>query len=238
MAVNILIVEDEFIISQDLEDTLLNLGYHVEVIASNYKDALLALEAKKIDIALLDVNLNDEKDGIDIATYIKEKINIPFIFITSNADKNTVERAKETTPNGYIVKPFNKDSIYTTIEMALSNYVAKIKKSDTEPTIIIKDGTTKFQLNWKDILFVKSEGNYIAIVTENKKHLIRNSLKDFSATIPFKHFIKIHKSYIVNTNYLKAIHSAYININEHEIPIGREFKEAFLLFINQNKQQL
>lgn len=234
MAVTILIVEDEFIIAQDLEETVTQLGYEVISNVSNYNDAIYVLGKNTINIALLDVNLNDKKDGIDIAHYINDNMKIPFVFITSNADKTTVDRAKQTNPNGYIVKPFNKDAIYTTIEMALANFYqlpTQTKKEDE--SFYIKDGTTSVQLHWKHVLYVKSEANYIAIVTESKKYLIRKSLKEFISTIPHQILIQAHKSFVINTKAIKEIHSNYVMIKDTEIPIGREFKEAVLALVNK-----
>ncbi len=238
MATRILVVEDEFIIAEDISDTLRSLGYVVVGNATNYYEAVKFMDEKTTDLVLVDINLGNKKDGIDVAESIKEKYKLPFIFITSHADKTTVERAKHTIPNGYLVKPFNKNDLYTGIEIALSNFITQsfplVIETTDEPanTVFIKDGTTFIKIKHTDIWFVKSDGNYISIQTPQKKYLIRKTLKEFGSTLPPETFFQVYKSYIVNLNHIHSIHSDHIVIKDQEIPLGREFKEAFLKKVN------
>jgi DNA-binding NarL/FixJ family response regulator len=121
-AIRILIVEDEPLIAENIAMYLDNHDFTVSGIAYDDEEALQELKSNPPDAALLDVNLESVKDGIDIAEYINENNRIPFIFLTSYSDKTIVERAKRTNPSGYIVKPFNEQTLYTTLEIALSNF--------------------------------------------------------------------------------------------------------------------
>ncbi len=230
---NILIVEDEFIIAEDTSETLQQLGYNVVGNVRNYDSAIEALTTQSVDIALIDINLGEEKDGIDVGTTIRETFDLPFIFLTSHADKTTVERAKHLKPNGYLVKPYNKKDLYTSIEIALANFSKKPETiSSEEPSskdaIFIKEGTGFTKLKFEDIWFVKSDGNYVSIKTAQKKHLIRKTLKELGLTLPGDLFFQIHKSHIINLSYIDSVHSDYVMVKQQEIPIGREFKEPFL----------
>lgn len=89
------IVEDEMIIALGISDALKDLGYEVATIANNYTQALEIIEAEQPDILLLDIQLSGHKDGIDLALKVKKDFQIPFIFLTANADVATVERAKD-----------------------------------------------------------------------------------------------------------------------------------------------
>ncbi len=128
--INILIVEDEPIIAEDIATTLRNADYEVGNIAYSKEDVLEELTKSKTDLILLDINLDGEQEGIDIAKIIKEKYNIPFIFLTSYSDRATVDLAKATEPCGYIVKPFSEASLFTTIEIALVNFAQRMKASN------------------------------------------------------------------------------------------------------------
>jgi DNA-binding response OmpR family regulator len=75
---------------------------------------------------LLDINLNDTKDGIDLAEKINELFQLPFIFLTANSDSATIERAKKVKPNAYLVKPFNKDELYAAIEIVFNNHKSNV----------------------------------------------------------------------------------------------------------------
>ena len=122
MSLRILIVEDEPIISDDIESTLISNHYDVAGKAYSSTHALDMLMNRYPDLVLLDIAIKGDKDGIDIATIIREKYHIPFIFLTSFSDKVTLERVKPTMPYGYIVKPFKDRDIVTSIEMAMYRF--------------------------------------------------------------------------------------------------------------------
>jgi DNA-binding NarL/FixJ family response regulator len=122
--ISILIVEDEPLIAKNISMYLNNNDYEVAAIAYDPEEALLFLKRHSPDFAILDINLESEKNGIDIAGYINKNNFIPFIYLTSYSDKETIEKAKQTNPSGFIVKPFNEKTLYATIEIALSNHAA------------------------------------------------------------------------------------------------------------------
>ncbi|MFY8089662.1 MAG: response regulator transcription factor, partial [Chitinophagaceae bacterium] len=120
--IKVLIVEDDPLIAIDIEQILNNLNFRVSGTAYNPEDALLSLKNNTPDIVLLDVNLDSDKDGIDVAEIINEKYQLPFIYLTAHADKTTLERAKKTKPAGYIIKPFDERDLLAGIEIGLYNY--------------------------------------------------------------------------------------------------------------------
>ncbi|MFT7436486.1 MAG: DNA-binding LytR/AlgR family response regulator, partial [Psychromonas sp.] len=182
----ILLVEDELIIAADMEDMLSEMGYEVLDTAMDFEEAIKILQNETPDLILLDVNLGGKKDGIDLAEEINKTFQIPFIFTTSYSDGPTIERAKKVNPINYLVKPFKREQLFTTIEMAMLNLANTPKKEEEgEEQLIIKDALfikekyryTKLPLD--DILWLKSEGNYVEIHLAEKKELIRMSLSHF-----------------------------------------------------------
>jgi len=117
MAIKILIVEDEPLISEELDFILSKEGHQIVGRAYNGLDALDMLFTRKPQLVLLDIMLSHAMSGLDIAKIIKEKYNIPFVFITSFSDKDTLQSARSLFPAGYIVKPFKKKDIIATIEI-------------------------------------------------------------------------------------------------------------------------
>jgi two-component system, LytTR family, response regulator len=234
--VKILIVEDELIVSMEISDLLEELGYEVLKTVTNYEDAVSCLKIEEPDIALLDIQLEGEKDGIDLAQYIKENMNMPFIFLTSLADPRTINHAKTLNPNAYLVKPFNQDDLYTSIELAVYNFnnTGNEKIEGKSEKLLIKDaffvkGTNLFhKVRFSEIMFVKSEHVYVEIYTVDKKrHLVRSSMGNFKDSLP-ENFYQIHRSYTINLDYLDSINSLYVKIKEHEIPIGRAYRNQLL----------
>ncbi|MBK8504855.1 MAG: response regulator transcription factor [Saprospiraceae bacterium] len=127
--IRVLVVEDEPLIAEDIRETLDNIDFEVSGVAYDSDVALYELSSNTPDIVLLDINLGSDIDGIDIAEIINRKYQIPFIYLTSYADRSTVDRAKHTRPMGYIVKPFDERDLFTTLEIALFNF------SQTQPKI-------------------------------------------------------------------------------------------------------
>ena len=121
----ILIVEDEPVIAENISMYLDNADFEVIGIAYDSLEAKDQLITNTPDAAILDVNLESEEDGIDIAGYINEKFQLPFLFLTSYSDKETLERAKKVKPSGYIVKPFNEKTLLASLEIAISNFTAE-----------------------------------------------------------------------------------------------------------------
>jgi DNA-binding LytR/AlgR family response regulator len=118
----ILVVEDESIVAKDIQRTLEKLGYEVPATASSAESAFQKLEEVEPDLVFLDIKLKGEKDGVHIAEHIKDRYDIPVVFLTSFVDQDTIDRAKVTEPYGYLVKPFNEGDLKTTVEMALFKF--------------------------------------------------------------------------------------------------------------------
>lgn len=121
----ILIVEDEAIIAQNIAVYLNNSDFVVSGIAYDDEEAMFQLKQNAPDAVILDINLDCETDGIELAAYINKYSHIPFLFLTSHADKDTLESAKKVEPWGYIVKPFNEKTLVATLEIALSNFAQR-----------------------------------------------------------------------------------------------------------------
>jgi CheY-like chemotaxis protein len=115
----ILIVEDEAIVSLDIKRTLTNAGYEVCHVAASAEDALRSMESALPDLVLMDIHIKGKTDGVETAEKIRQKFQVPVIFVTAHADNATLERAKSAQPFGYIVKPISKLSLTSTVEIAL-----------------------------------------------------------------------------------------------------------------------
>ncbi len=118
----ILVVEDEGLVAQDLKRTLEGLGYEVPAIASTGEAAITKAEETRPDLALMDIVLRGEVDGVNAAEQISNRCDIPVVYLTSHADNDTLQRAKTGEPFGYILKPFDEKELHSVIEMALQKH--------------------------------------------------------------------------------------------------------------------
>ncbi len=126
-SLNILIVEDDPIIAEDLYSLLTTHDYKVSDVVHNGPDALDALINKQPDFGILDIHLGGGMTGIDVAEVIHNKYHIPYIFLTSFDDEETLSAAQAHGPYGYLVKPFQDRTLLTTIKIAQTNYLSTKK---------------------------------------------------------------------------------------------------------------
>lgn len=217
----ILIVEDQLIITMDLEYMLEELGYDICGVCTNYDDAIFAIKTTKPDLILVDIILYGEKTGIDLAHEINNTYHIPFIYLTSHADRSTIDAAKSTNPAGYIVKPFNRNDVYASIEIALN----QVESREENQSIFLPDGKHKTKIAMDDMIYAHAEGNYTTFITTNKKIVLRKCLKEVAETIlTNKKFVRIHKSYLINTDAIRARSASNILLNNGEnLPLGRAY---------------
>ena len=247
--IKILIVEDNVIIADDMQSMLEEIGYEIVDNVIVYEQAEEVLRTKQVDLVLIDIILASDKTGIDLGKHIRENYDIPFIFVTSNSDRATVENAKTVQPNGYLVKPFEQQDLYTSIEIALSNFVQSKQRpvssqassqqeamvsngSVLKNSIFVKKQHLYYRIQFEDILFIKADNVYLEVNTKDKKFLVRSPLKDYLTKLPQDKFYRAHKSYIVNVDHIDAINSKDIMINNTLIPISKDFKEFIISAMN------
>lgn len=229
--IKILVVEDEVIIADNICDILEELGYEALFPVISYAQAVESLERNQPDMVLLDIQLSGSKDGIDLAWKIKEDYDIPFIFLTSNADKITIDRAKQVSPPAYLVKPFNKDDLYSSIEIAFFNYEKTSVRNNSaviQDAIFIKQKSAFFKVYFSEIVYIKSDHVYLEIhLSNNKSILVRDSLNDYIHKLTSR-FFRLHRGYIINLDHLENIENNFVTVSGSVIPIGKKYREQLL----------
>lgn len=140
----VIIVEDDEITSLNLNMSLQKHGYSVVAMCDNPEQAKNKIETHNPDILIIDISLQEASDGIELVKSVKEKHNVPFIYLTSYSDESTINQAKQTEPYGYIVKPFDPNSLHATIQMALFKFqVENERKADINSLKVDKTNLEK-----------------------------------------------------------------------------------------------
>src|SRR5438552_8942313 len=116
---SVLIVEDERIVAKDLQQTLAGMGYDPFAIASSAEEAIARAAERCPDVVLMDIRIKGKRDGIETASLLKERFDVPVIYLTAHADQATLERAKRTEPGGYLVKPVKVAELRGAIEISV-----------------------------------------------------------------------------------------------------------------------
>ncbi len=232
-----LIVEDEMIIGANISLQLTNLGYDVMGIVPRGEEAIQFLKEKQPDMILMDINLKGKLDGVETAEIIHQEYDIPIIYITANADEVNFNRAKSTKPQAFISKPFKKIDLQRAIELALSRIgdveqkqvlSQEIKPFVLSDSIFVKDHERMVKIVISDILYVEAERNYCRIHARNKEYLLVMTLKDLDEKLPGQHFIRIHRSYIINISKIDEIGTTYVVVAQKSIPFSKGYREELL----------
>lgn len=213
----ILIVEDEVFIAEELSAILKELNYEVTEIAFNAESAIESLNSNPPDLAILDIRMNGENQGFKIAKYINENLDIPFIFLTSFSDERTVVEASLLKPSAYVLKPFSDADIFSTLSIVFQSFQAGARN------ITIKIGRDSIVLDPEEILWIKSDDNYVELRTEDKRHLVRSTIDGFIEKYSLNNFIRAHRSYAVNIAKIESMNSKQMIINGVEIPISKKY---------------
>ncbi len=239
---NILIVEDESIVAKDIQHSLKKLGYTVVEICSNGEDAIRIVEELKPSLVLMDIMLKGEMTGIEAASHIREKYNIPVIYLTAYADESTLSKAKVSEPYGYIIKPFKEIDLHTSIEMAIYKHeketdlkkerdflysIVENKESKDKDMIFVKSNSRQVKVKSEDIYFVEALKDYVVVNTENAKFTIHSTMKEIEKKLSAQDFIRVHRSFIVRIDKIVAIETPNLILEKDKksIPIGGSYKD-------------
>lgn len=238
--IKILIVEDEMIIAANIAMQLKNLGYSVTATIPRGEEVLPSIEKIQPDIILMDINLKGGLDGVDIVHKIQKKYNIAIIYLTANADEGNFNRAKQTNPFAFISKPFKKMDLQHTLELTVQRIneekgiVPNIQ--DTYilmDSIFIRSSDKMIKVVINDLLYIEAERNYCKIHCKDKEILIVSTLKELDEKLPHKHFLRIHRSFIINISHIDEIATRHVVIAKKAIPITPELKKELLVHLQK-----
>lgn len=239
--INVLVVEDESIVSKDIQHSLKKLGYNVVGASSTGEKAIELAGEERPDIILMDIMLKGDMNGIEAAEKIKERYSIPIVFLTAYADESTLSKAKITEPYGYILKPFKEIDLHTTIEMAVYKHSKEqemVKERDllfslvenkdgSGDYIFVKSNSKLVKLNNSDIYYIEALKDYVVIHTEKVRYTIHSTMKDIANKLSKDEFLRVHRSYIVRLDKIATIEYPNLTLEKVDkvIPIGGSYRD-------------
>ena len=231
----ILIVEDDMIIAANLSLQLTSLGYEVTGIESRGEEAITHAIKNTPDILLLDINLKGKIDGIETAKEIQKHQDIPIIYLTANSDEATFEKAKSTHPKAFITKPFNRLNLHRTIALVVEQ-LKNSKEVNSNPQemeiledrIFIRQHGNMVKLLLKDIQYIEADRNYCTIMTDSGSYVLATTLKVMEEKLSKSHFLRVHRSFMVNLSKLDAVAEHHLEIGRKVIPLSKSNKDLLL----------
>ena len=248
---HILLVEDEAILALDLKAKLQHEGYRVVGTAATGQRALELFARERVDLVLCDIHLKGEIDGIETGHRLLAERAVPLIYLTAFSDRATLERASQTGPAAYLIKPANIAQIRIAIDLAISNIARLVTPPPAAPPIgevsartdrdlnrdtilrienqvFVKSNQQFVRINLADVLYLEAEDIYTTLVTPQKKYVLRLSLAQVLERINYVWFVRVHRSYAVNIEQVEAFNEQEITIGPTLIPLGRSYRETFI----------
>ncbi|GAB1444796.1 MAG: response regulator [Cyclobacteriaceae bacterium] len=240
--IKLVILEDEFIVAEDIKSHLTENGYEVIGVFDNAEEAEPYILNNLPDLLLADINLTGTMTGIDLVKEIKRSLTLPVVYITANSDAQTYQKAKVTSPNAFLIKPFTPANLLTSIDLALYNFSKEetplqIEKPnevsiDFEALIhqclFIKNKGVHKKICPNEILFVEAAGSYVNIQTSEERFTLTQNLSNFLKKNPIKNILRVHRSYLINVAKVDSFDDSYLFIGEHKLPISESYKEEFM----------
>lgn len=239
----ILVAEDNALHASRMEMIIDQMGYDLVGIYANQADLIKAFVNSEPDLIILDIELESQSDGVEIARELQVIRPVPIIFATSFEDKETISRALQTNPYAYLVKPVEKSSLQAAIELAIYKFgkqdvpvAAKTETSEYEDVILrdsffIKSGSKLLKVKVEDILWIGlAQDRYCDVVTAERRYQVRASLNQLEEKLDPQMFIRIHRSTIVNLNAINGLDEADMTIEVvgTELPLGSVYKNDLI----------
>jgi DNA-binding LytR/AlgR family response regulator len=187
------------------------------------------LQINNVDLIFLDIKMPD-LSGIE---FLRSIPNPPMVIFTTAYSEHAVE-SFELDAIDYLLKPFSLSRFLKACNKAYEQYELRKNKSDFSPSPIsafIKSGYEQIRVEFKDILYAESSGNYVQFVLEDKKILSRLTMSEAEALLPRKDFVRVHRSYIVSRRHIRKADKKNIWIQQFEIPIGNAYAAEIVKII-------
>lgn len=254
--IRLLLVENQPLAARLLTVLVRGLGYEpVGPVATADEAADLFRESvAPIDMALLDIGLDGDRDGIELAQELRAIRPLPVIFLTSMADEATFLRAKMARPAAYLLKPYDAAALQHALELALLNYAAgqaaplptalaaPAEADDPADTLrwnhevllsdclFLRDRGRLVKVCLADIHYVESGDKYCTLVTASGRYLSRQPLRELALELPPNQFVQIQRSYVVNVNFIESFDEGQtaVTVAGTSLPLSRSYRDALL----------
>lgn len=243
---SILIVEDNLSFALELEMLVEELHYRTIGRADNSGEALDLIFSKTPDLILMDIDIKGNLSGLEIGEKVAH-LNIPVLYITGLADQSYEQAMKQQGTIGYLVKPIEKITLRTAINLAVEKAFAMQNEKSAEPSIATENFIGRDYLFFKkkgayhkvpflEIAFVKSNDNYCEVhTTKMEVFTARIPISKMAEMLPGRSFFRTHRQFIIQTSLIEQINfqDNILTVNKKEIPVSRENRKELEAMIHK-----
>ena len=182
-------------------------------------------------MALVDVRLHEDEESLRVSRYLADRY-IPFIVITQYQEEAQYDRVTKFAPLAYFIKPIDYTALKYTIESYFQSFVigdqGDIVSDHRTRFLYVRKGNKYLKLRFDNLLYIRTEGNYITIHARTSKFIIQSSLRKSLAILPNEVFSQIHRNFVVNHSLIDLFDAEkrLVFIEGHRLPVGRSFKRG------------
>ena len=238
---SVLVVEDDPVFALELKSVLSGFGFKTIKFVKNSGNALEQILAWGPDLILMDISIDGELNGIEVAAAIRDRM-IPLVFMTGHQDMAHYEQVRALgIVCGYVVKPIYKPSFLNTIELILKWHQMEQVEADSsdelkiepyENVMLLKQGNILHRIAMEELDYFQSDGNYSYIQTADKKFALKISLKKLLNALPREQFVQVQQRYIVAVRQISHIDlgasQVYLRGDYAALPLGRKYRDQLL----------
>ena len=249
--IKILVVEDQKIIARDLVSLLTSWDYQVVGACGTGEEALKIFKGEEPDMALVDIQLLGFMDGITLVERFNTIRQIPIVYLTAQADLQTVERAKASSPAAYLVKPFDERTLQISLELAFDTFekhqIQQIQAAEptkkmanevklSAETILAYNGSIFIKQNFRfvklathELVYIEASRTYSYLHTTQQRYVVRQPLVAILEKLQIKEIIRVHRSYAINIKNVLEFTDDEITISNGKIiPFTAAYRDDFL----------
>lgn len=226
----VLVVEDEPFIAADLAQQLGELGHVVVGVCHRAEEAMHQLGTTNVDLVLLDIRLGKGMDGVELAERINARFQVPFLYITSHADEETLDRVQRTRPAGFVLKPFDENELRMRIKLAMAQAATKHAPAELVVTdgVFIRDKGRLVKLVLDEIVYAQAEDNYALLHALGRRYVLAMSLNALLERLAVPHLLRVHRAYAVDLRKVTAVEEGLVKLGDLSVPVGKTHREELL----------
>lgn len=240
MEIKIFIVEDELLHLKDLSALVEEAGYKLVGHCANADEAFIQIKETQPDVLLVDIALPGVNNGISLSHKVHTELHIPHIFTTSACSDEVVELAIETRPIGFLQKPVDYGELTATVGLAIQSESQedaqeKVQGKNGHDILFTRVGNRLIRIKLDQVRFARAASDkYISVNLGERELTCRIPLKDLLCQKQAT-FIQIHRSVIVNMDYLTEIDEFNMTaiVGSTELPIGRRYRKELLRILRK-----
>ncbi|MBO0953104.1 response regulator [Fibrella forsythiae] len=220
----ILLLEDNFLTATDIKEALEKAGHRITAIVCSYPEAVASIQQQTPDLAIIDIHLaGSAADGITIAGELLKHYWMPLIYLTANSEQTMFQRAKQTDPAAYLLKPFRQNELAFQVELAYLNQFKErsLTSAFTASTLYLPVGKAHQQIRKEDVLYLQASGSYVNVfmLNEPKPYLLAMHLGHLAQYFVSPNFFRLSRSLLINLDHVSRVEADQVLLN-HRVQLA------------------